>query len=35
MTYEVAVMNARGVALAADSAVSSTDGHKVNHTAEK
>jgi hypothetical protein len=35
MTCEVAVMNTHGVALAADSAVSSSDGHKVYQTAEK
>jgi len=35
MTCEVAVMNKRGVALAADSAVTLGDGQKVYHTAEK
>jgi hypothetical protein len=35
MTCEVAVMNKRGVALAADSAVTLGDGKKVYHTAEK
>jgi hypothetical protein len=35
MTCEVAVMNKRGVALAADSAVTLGDGYKVYHTAEK
>src|SRR5271166_933207 len=35
MTCEVAVMNKRGVALAADSAVTLGDGFKVYHTAEK
>ncbi|MEK8095215.1 hypothetical protein WOC76_22335 [Methylocystis sp. IM3] len=35
MTCEIAVMNKRGVALAADSAVSIGDGHRVYHTAEK
>jgi hypothetical protein len=35
MTCEVAVMNRRGVALAADSAVTLGDGLKVYHTAEK
>lgn len=35
MTCEVAVMNKHGVALAADSALSVSDGQKVYHTAEK
>lgn len=35
MTCEVAVMNKRGVALAADSAVTLGDGEKIYHTAEK
>jgi len=35
MTCEVAVMNKRGVALAADSAVTLGEGNKVYHTAEK
>jgi hypothetical protein len=35
MTCEVAVMNKRGVALAADSAVTVGNGFKVYHTAEK
>ena len=35
MTCEVAVMNARGIALAADSAVTLGDGPKVYFTAEK
>ncbi len=35
MTCEVAVMNTRGIALAADSAVALGDGDKVYHSAEK
>ena len=35
MTCEVAVMNKRGVALAADSAVTLGDVQKIYHTAEK
>ena len=35
MTCEVAVMNKRGVALAADSAVTLGNGRKIYHTAEK
>jgi hypothetical protein len=35
MTCEVAVMNKRGIALAADSAVTVGDGQKIYHTAEK
>ncbi len=35
MTCEVAVMNKRGVALAADSAVTLSNGRKIYHTAEK
>jgi ATP-dependent protease HslVU (ClpYQ) peptidase subunit len=35
MTCEVAVMNKRGVALAADSAVTLGEGEKIFHTAEK
>jgi hypothetical protein len=35
MTCEVAVMNKRGIALAADSAVTLGDGQKIYHTAEK
>jgi len=35
MTCEVAVMHKRGVALAADSAVTLGDGHKVYHSADK
>jgi hypothetical protein len=35
MTCEVAVMNKRGIALAADSAVTLGNGKKIYHTAEK
>ena len=35
MTCEVAVMNTRGIALAADSAVTLGDGQKIYHSAEK
>ncbi len=35
MTCEVAVMNTRGIALAADSAVTLGDGEKTYHNAEK
>ncbi len=35
MTCEVAVMNKRGIALAADSAVTLGNGPKIYHTAEK
>ena len=35
MTCEVAVMNRRGIALAADSAVTLGDSKKIYHTAEK
>ena len=35
MTCEVAVMNKRGIALAADSAVTLGDSQKIYHTAEK
>src|SRR5579872_5903194 len=35
MTCEVAVMNRRGIALAADSAVTVGEGDKIYHTAEK
>src|ERR1700693_5348945 len=35
MTCEVAVMNKRGISLAADSAVTVGDGQKIYHTAEK
>ena len=34
MTCEVAVMNKRGIALAADSAVTLGNGKKIYHTAE-
>ncbi len=35
MTCEVAVMNKRGIALAADSAVTFADGKKIYHTARE
>ena len=35
MTCEVAVMNKRGIALAADGAVTLGNGKKIYHTAEK
>lgn len=35
MTCEVVVMNQRGIALAADSAVTLGDGRKIYHSAEK